>query len=177
MPSISDLVTSARAGNDEALEQLIGVYQHRIGAMVIALVGDDDEWQDVCQMIFVKMAMRLPQLKDIDAFEPWLFSITRHSSFDHLRRRRRRAIFMPWQRIHDSIATEVPQEASHSKVVLDSAIEKLPLPQRELITMIRKHDWTYVRLARVTGESVAALKSRMSRARKRLRQLMAEQSK
>ena len=76
-----------------ALEQLIGVYQHRIGAMVIALVGDDDEWQDVCQMIFVKMAMRLPQLKDIDAFEPWLFSMTRHSSFDHLRRRRRRAIF------------------------------------------------------------------------------------
>ena len=62
-------------------------------------------------------------------------------------------------------------------MVLDSAIEKLPLPQRELITMIRKHDWTYVRLASVTGESVAALKSRMSRARKRLRQLMAEQSK
>ncbi len=175
MPFMSELITSARDGNDDALEQLIRTYQHRVGVMVNSLIGDDDEWQDVCQMIFVKMAMRLSQLKDIDAFEPWLFRMTRNASFDHLRRRKRRAIFMPWLRAYDSIPAEAPQEVRYSKVALDSAIEQLPLPQRELITMIRDHNWSYVRLARARGESVSALKTRMSRARKRLRQLMAGQ--
>lgn len=175
MPSTSELVASARDGHDGALEELIRTYQHRVAAIVASLIGNDDEWQDVCQMIFVKMATRLPQLKDPNAFEPWLFSMTRNSSFDHLRRRRRRAIFTPWLRAHDSIAAEVPQEVRGSNVALDSAIEQLPPPQRALISMIRDHDWTYKRLARATGESVSALKTRMSRARKRLRQLMAGQ--
>ena len=68
--SLSELVARARANEDAALEELIRTYQRRIAALVISLIGNDDDWQDICQQIFVKMVLGLRRLDDLGAFEP-----------------------------------------------------------------------------------------------------------
>ena len=53
-----------------------------------------------------------------------------------------------------------------------SALTKLPVDQRELILLMRENDWSYGDLARITGVTATAVKSRLFRARSRLRALM-----
>jgi RNA polymerase sigma factor (sigma-70 family) len=172
--SLSELVTRARANEDAALEELIRTYQRRIAALVISLIGRDDDWQDVCQQVFIKMVLGLRRLDDLGAFEPWLIRIARNTCFDHLRRRRTRRFLMPWKEWHESIPSEPPASVEAQGAMLDAAIARLPPKQRELMTMVRTRHWSYEGLVRETGISLAALKSRLFRARRRLRELMSE---
>jgi RNA polymerase sigma-70 factor (ECF subfamily) len=172
VPPLAELVARGRAGDEEALEQIIRDYQRRVAAIVISIV-DDDDWQDVCQQIFVKMVLSLPRLKQVELFEPWLFRIARNSCFDYLRRRRR-GLFVSWESKHDSIAAETPSRPESRSAALESAIERLPSDQRELMTLMRRRNCSLQALAQMTGDSVAAIKSRMFRARRRLRQIMNE---
>ncbi len=171
-----DLIARAQSGDDTALEELIRHYQGRIAAKVISVVGDDADWQDLCQRIFVKMVLGLPRLKTLAVFEPWLLRIARNECFDHLRRRRARRLFVPWESSHDHLAAEQPPSADSASqlAALDDAIAQLPADQRELITLMRTREYSYQALARLTGDSLGAIKSRLFRARRRLRHLLAQ---
>ena len=170
MRPICDLITRAKADDQQAMEQIIVAYQERVAAMVISIVGIDEDWEDICQQTFVKMVLGLWRLKKDEVFESWLFTIARNCSLDHLRRRRARQFLVPWQKSHDSIAGEAP--VANSSAALNAAVAQLPPEQRELIVLLRERDYSYSRLAAVTGQSIAAIKSRLFRARRRLRQLM-----
>ena len=185
MASIAELIIRARSGDEAALEQIIRAYQERVAAMVISRLGNAEDWQDVCQQTFVKMVLGLRRLKEIDAFEPWLFRIARNACFDHLRRRRSRWFLVPWQDRHEDhhedqaedghqAIAEGGQDTDPRSSALDTAIERLPSEQRELMELVRDHSWGYARLAAVTGHSVGAIKSRLFRARRRLKQLVIE---
>lgn len=171
-----ELLRRAQAGDDAALEELIRHYQDRVAAKVIAVVGDDADWQDLCQRVFVKMVLGLAQLKTPAVFEPWLLRIARNECFDHLRRRRVRRILVPWERTYDHIASEetAPYELNARLAALDDAIAQLPVDQRELIALMRTHDYSYQALAQLTGKSIGVIKSRLFRARRRLRQLLTQ---
>ncbi|MBV8452041.1 MAG: RNA polymerase sigma factor [Deltaproteobacteria bacterium] len=174
MPAIAELIARAQADDQQAMEQIIAAYQGRVAAMVISLIGDDQDWEDVCQQIFVKMILGLRRLKQVEAFEPWLFRIARNAAFDHLRRRRTRRILVPWQKSHDSIAGEQHTAVNLKSAALDNAVIRLPPDERELIALIRERHCSYSRLTRLTGQSLSAVKSRLFRARRRLRQLMTD---
>ena len=154
---------------------MIQDYQRRVAAAVIAIVGDDPDWQDLCQQIFVKMVLGLPRLKDPALFEPWLFRIARNACFDHLRRRRARRFIVPWDRWHDNLS-EPPREGDVEarSAALADALAQLPEEQRELMTLVRDRAWSYQALARMTGASLGAIKSRLFRARRRVHQLMTQ---
>lgn len=173
-PTITELVARGRADDEAALEQLVRAYQRRVATLVVSLIGHDDDWQDVCQQIFVKMVLGLRRLDDAAAFEPWLMRIARNASFDHLRRRRARRFLLPWQKWHEALPAESPSTAESRSEALDRAIGRLPAEQRELMTLMRSQHWSYERLVRVTGLSLGALKSRLFRARRRLRELLSK---
>jgi RNA polymerase sigma-70 factor (ECF subfamily) len=170
---LTELIARSRRGDDDALEQLIRACQRRVAAFVVSLIGNDDDWQDVCQQVFVKMVLGLRRLDSPATFEPWLMKIARNASFDHLRRRRTRRFLTPWQDWHESVPEEPSSAAAEAQSAsLETAISQLPPDQRELMTMVRSRHWSYQGLAEATGLTLAALKSRLFRARRRLRELM-----
>lgn len=173
MPVISELIARARVGDEQAMEELICSYQNRIGAMVIAIIGSDDDWEDICQQIFLKMILGLGRLKNPELFEPWLFRIARNAAFDHLRRRRTRRFLVPWWKSPALLVGDTPEiEMNTSNAALASAISKLAPADRELMALIGERDWNYSRIGALTGQSVSAIKSRVFRLRRRLRRLI-----
>jgi RNA polymerase sigma-70 factor (ECF subfamily) len=57
---------------------------------------------------------------------------------------------------------------------VERALILMPADQRELILLMRENDWSYGDLARITGATPAAVKSRLFRARSRLRALISK---
>jgi RNA polymerase sigma-70 factor, ECF subfamily len=172
-PDIAATVERARAGDRAAMRALIVCYQGRVARFARSMLpAGDDEWEDVAQAVFVKMILSIERLQSPATFESWLFRIARNASLDHLRRRRWRRIFIPWERHHDQLAT-TPSDAGNARLAqIDRALAQLPMDQRELILLMRENEWTYNDLARIVGASSSAVKSRLFRARTRLRSLL-----
>jgi RNA polymerase sigma-70 factor, ECF subfamily len=171
--NIMERLAAARAGDEAALEAIIRQYQDRVAGYVVSRVGHNADFDDLCQLVFVKMALSLPKLRSLDVFERWLFKIARNVCQDHVRRLRFRDQFVPLLRDHEAVAMEPPIEASHlEQSALDAALKKLTAAQRELINLIRGREYSYEELACVTKSSVRAVAGRLFRARCRLRTLL-----
>jgi len=169
------IVVAAQAGSEAAMEELIRLYQGRIARFVMSIVGADDQvWEDLCQNIFVTMVLSVGRLRTPEVFESWLFRIAHNACISHLRRRRWRNLFVSWQPYHDHVASETPGPPDDRLKRFERALEELPPDQRKLIALLRDHAWSYEEMAKITNCSVAALKSRLFRARERLKTILRE---
>ena len=163
----------ARAGNQLALEALIKEYQSRIARYVVAHIGRGCDYEDLCQTIFVKMVLNLRKLKAPEMFEPWLFTIARNACVDYLRRRKwRNRIFVAYESWHEAIAAAMPEDGGDRAARVEAALCRLRADERELLALAHEKSLSYEELARISNISVAALKSRLFRARDRLRRIL-----
>jgi len=173
-PDLAATVERARAGDHAALRELIELYQGRVGRFVLSMLGNDPDWEDVAQVTFVKMMLGIERLQSTEIFESWLFKIARNCSLDHLRRRRWRRLFMSWEPRNAEVAAPARAFEDARLAQVERALALMPADQRELILLMRENDWSYGDLARITGASPAAVKSRLFRARSRLRALISK---
>jgi RNA polymerase sigma-70 factor (ECF subfamily) len=166
------LIERAGSGDRRATELLIGLYQQRVARFVVAQTADAAHYEDLCQTIFVKMVLALPRLRAADRFEPWLFQIARNACRDHLRARQGwRRLFVPWAPAHDAAAEpERSLDADHD--VLERRMAELPEAQRTILKLSLDGTRSYEDMARLSGSSVSAVKSRLYRARENLRALL-----
>ena len=165
-----ELVLRGRSGDREALTQLIGANQGRIARFVLAETRDPDGYEDLCQAIFVKMVIGLPRLRETARFESWLFQIARNVCRDHLRARLGwRRYFVAWHAGHESIAAPADDVQSREENRLERTLAQLSAEDRMLLRLHVEENRNYRDLARLSNSTVAAIKSRLYRARKGLR--------
>jgi RNA polymerase sigma-70 factor (ECF subfamily) len=173
---LDTIITRAREGDQQAMETLIRRYQGRIAGFVASLVNAGDQIEDLCQTIFVKMVIGLPDLKSTGSFESWIFRIARNASLDFARRLRWRRLFVAYEPDHDQIAA---QDSVHRGDDLAEsfgrALQKLPLKQRELIILMQDNEWSYEELAKITKTTLGSVRSRLFRARDSLKRLLDEE--
>jgi len=151
---------AAASGDLSAQDMLIRSYQRRIAGFVIAQTGRQDAVEDLCQIILLKMLAQLPRLKAYGKFDQWLFRIARNACLDFFRREKWRRFLMPWESSHQEVA-EAPPSARREINGLWEALQKLPASQRELLVLLQEGEWSYDDLARMTGSTVSAVKSKL----------------
>jgi RNA polymerase sigma-70 factor (ECF subfamily) len=162
-----------RAGDRQAIAELIRRYQGRIARFVIAETGEAYHYEDLCQTIFVKMVLGLPRLHSCDRFEPWLYQIARNVCRDHMRQRRGwRRLFQPYEPAHDAVAAPPPAPSGNDEERLARGMERLPASQRRLLQLSMDGKTSYAELARLTNSSIAGVKSCLHRARENLRGIL-----
>lgn len=165
----TELVERARAGDDRAKEELIQSYQKRVAGYVFNLIGEPSAVDDVCQVVFIKMLRTVSGLREVDRFEPWLFRITRNACMDHLRRKRLRSIFTPLSAVHEEMSAPSTQPMTNELAAVHHALQSLPLRHREVLALCAQ-ERTYEEMAKITGLSLANLKTRLHRARQALKE-------
>jgi len=164
------LIARAQSGDLAAQDALIRRYQQPVAAFVFALTGDAGAIADLAQDIFLKMLLKLRQLREPGRFEAWLFRLARNACRDHFRRERWRRLFTPFAIAHEELPAPAPPQADMEALL--SALQTLPRAQRELLVLLRERDWSYAELASITGSSVSSVKSRLFRARVELKHLL-----
>ena len=170
--SHAEQILRARSGDQSALEDLVRAYQDRVARLVVSRVGDES-CEDLCQAIFVKMVLALPRLKSVATFESWLFRIAHNVCNDHLRRLRwRRRLFVPMNYKHQLIAAVVPEAPRGGTETVRAAIRQLVPEQRRLVELSIEEPRSYEELAALSQLSVTSVRSRLFRARERLRRLL-----
>lgn len=167
--TLPELVRRARSGEITAQDRLVGRYHARISGFIRSIIVDRVAVEDVAQIVFIKMTRRIRTLREVEVFEPWLFALARHAAYDHLRRRRRRPIFVEL----DAEPIDLPEPADARAVeeineLLDAALRHLrPVEQQLVRLVVAGH--SYEVIAARTNLTPGGVRARLARLRPYLR--------
>lgn len=175
------LIAAARTGDVEAFNALILAYQDLAYSVAYRIVGDPDAAADATQEAFIAAFRKLYQFRG-DSFKSWLMRIVTNACYDELRRRRRRpavsleALHEPREDSSAELhlhATQENPEAQVQRNELNALIERclraLPDDQRVIAVLSDVEGYAYQDIAAIVDLPLGTVKSRLSRARARLR--------
>jgi RNA polymerase sigma-70 factor (ECF subfamily) len=148
-------------------------YQNQAWTLARYLLKDAQEAEDVCQEAFVKLWQHQDSI-DKDKIRPWLMRVTRNGCLDRLRRRRPTEEFMEWHYQDESQDPLQGLQQHETGQWLKKAIGGLKEPYRSLVVLRDIHQHSYDEVAVVLELSLSQVKVYLHRARKQLREQLAE---
>jgi len=177
------LVAEARAGNAESFATLINQYDRHIYRLALNITGNQEDAEDVLQESFLKAYSNLDRFQGDSRFYTWLVRIAVNEALMKLRKRRGAS----WVSLDEPVETNdrslMPREIedwadnpeqSYAKAelqdILNQAVEKLEPQFRTVFVLRDVEDFSTEETAKMLGLSVPAVKSRLLRARLRLRE-------
>lgn len=186
----SALLRSAREGNRAALAELVMPYAQGLYRSGLRLTGNVYDAEDVRQETLLKTLSRLDQFAGTqtatrDDLHAWVSRIAANASFDVIRRRREGKIFSIDQSgdSDESFAAHIPSKQANpeqgflrqeSRRQLASAITQLPADLRQVCLLLDVLQYSTQEVAQRLGISNVAVRLRLFRAHRRLREKLNE---
>ncbi|MCB9558595.1 MAG: RNA polymerase sigma factor [Deltaproteobacteria bacterium] len=167
------LLTRAKAGDRDALEALLSAHQARIYRFGLQLCRRPEDAEDVTQETLLALARSIRDFREESSLSTWLYSVARRSC----RKRQQKSARAEEQT--DPAELDVADETQRSPESdielkrkgreIDRVLSALPSSSREILLLRDVEGLTTSEVAQVVGISEAAVKSRLHRARSRLR--------
>lgn len=173
---VARLVRRARGGDAESFRQLLQSHRSAITSTLLACgVRTDDTARDLAQDVALRAWQRLSSLEDPRSFTAWIRRIAANAARDHLRRSAVRRED-PLEQALDLAGEDDPHEHTERRAELRLMLAALDSEDPELVELLlARADGTSVEvLAARAGLSEGALKMRLMRVRKRLRERLEE---
>ncbi len=167
------LLSQARAGNARALRQFYDTHQAQVRGHLYRLLGPDSEIDDLVQTIFARAFAALASFKANSTLSTWLYRITTNTTHNLLRHRFRR------NRVKAAFHWWVSGRAGglqHSQTdVRDEALrllQHLAPDLREVFVFYHYEGLTLQEIAQILDKPLSTIGDRLTRARKRLHELV-----
>jgi RNA polymerase sigma-70 factor (ECF subfamily) len=184
-PTDSELVTAAKAGDNDAFGQLVERHEANVYGLCLKMLKNPEDAEDCLQEVFIKAYKALPTFREEARFSTWVYRIATNAALMRIRKKKL-----------DTVSLDQPLELGETKVprdvvdwttdpssslmseelrtVLTQHINELP-PNNKIVFVLRDvHGLTTEETASVLGLSVPAVKSRLHRSRLYLRERLSE---
>ncbi len=177
------LLAEARTGNSNALVTLLTQYDKYIYRLALNITGNRQDAEDVLQETFLKACTHLAEFRGESRFYTWLVSIAVNEGLIFLRKRSKGSPISLDAPIETDDRSLMPREIedwgenpeercsrSELQSILDHAIENLEAGYRAVFLLRDAEGFSTEETAAMLGLSVPATKSRLLRARLKLRE-------
>ena len=174
-----ELIDSILSGDDNAFSTLVRKYQKSVHALAWRKVHDFHIAEEITQDTFLHVYKKLPTLKNPNQFAGWLYVIANRRCIAWHRKKKQevQSFEATSQETLEETAyacyvTEQRDEASGERCreIVQSLLEKLPESERTVVILHYLGEMTCEAISKFLGVSPNTVKSRLSRARKRLRE-------
>ncbi len=145
------------------LEEQIRAYENTLYRAALAMLGDPQEAEDVVQDTFLRLWEKAPVLESPAHERAWLLKVTVNSCKSRLR--------APWRRRTVPLLDSYPAANPEEQVLLE-VIQSLPPKDRTVLHLYYYEGYQTAEIAAMTGWREGTVRSRLARARDRLRQLL-----
>jgi RNA polymerase sigma-70 factor (ECF subfamily) len=168
---------------EEAFEE----YAPRVYQLASRLLGNAADAEDVTQDVFLQVVRKLPTFRGEAAFSTWLYRVTVNAALSYRRKRARREVNVPSEPLE-----EFREDGEHlipvrpwmsrpnhqlldqeAHQVIEKAIARLPENYRDVYVLADVEELPNAEIAELLGLNVAAVKSRLHRARLLMRKALA----
>ena len=176
------LLRRARHGDPEAFEQLIGPLEQLVWRVCWHYTGNREAAEDCGQEAMIRIWRNLGSYRGDCALESWVYRIAANCCMDWLRKKKRdRSVSVEPLReqgfdpADPSPGTEEQAVAADEHSRLRAAVALLPEEQRDALVMTQLEKMPYEEAARILGVSEGTVKSRVNRAKARLKEILSEE--
>ncbi|WP_237101951.1 RNA polymerase sigma factor [Nonomuraea sp. MG754425] len=166
------LVVRCQLGEREAFRELVAIWHTPLWRYVRGMVGSQHLADDLAQEAWVAVVRGLPRLRQPERFAPWLYTIARRTVTDHLRQ----AYRAPETAMEETTTVVADDELSSvlTTMQIEAGLAALPPLEREVLILFHLEDLPLATCAEVLGVQTGTVKSRLHRARRMLRNHLAE---
>ncbi len=186
----AELVRRFNQGDEPAFVEIVNRYSEKTFSIIYALLRNRADAEEVTQDTFIRAHTGLGRFRGDSSLATWLHRIAvnlaRNRYWYFFRRRRHLTISLDRPlgdetatTFSDLVATSEPDPARAATAdefckLIDRCMEKLPQRQREILTLRNILHHSYEEISSTLGISVGTVKSRIARARERVRELLFE---
>lgn len=175
------LISRAAAGDGAAFSELMTMHEKRMYAVALRMCANREDAQDCLQDAMLRVYRSIGGFKGQSSFSTWVYRITMNTCLDELRRRKTRSASSldtmlegGWSPTDGENGPEKQAVASEQRRVLNSAIADLPEDMRSAIVLRDVQGFSYEEIAEMLEVNIGTIKSRISRGREKLRQILRE---
>ena len=169
---------AARRGDVHAFNRLVERYERLAYNVALRTLGQPEEAADATQDAFLAAFRAIGSFRG-EAFRPWLLRIVVNCCYDLLRKRRRQPAESLERLDQDDEAAILPPDpqpgpeqaaaTGETGAAIQAALDRLPDEQRAVVVLCDVQGLSYEEVAEALELAVGTVKSRLSRARARLR--------
>ena len=176
-----ELVRKAKEDDERAFGELVSRYESKVYSLALRMVRNPEDAEDVLQDTFLRAYRGIKSFQGASTFSTWIYRITANSALMRLRKKQ-----LPTVSIEDQDERETPvniadwtpgpaeqllsKELQHE---MDEAIKALPPEFRQVFVLRDVEEMSNAEVAEILDLSVAAVKSRLHRARLKVRNRLA----
>ena len=181
----AELIKAAANGDQSAFSELVTEYERLVYNTVKSKVLSAEDAMDISQEVFIKIWKALPNWRGECKFATWVYKVCINASLDFLRRTPERTESLsgrpdddgderPLDIADDSVqaSPERRLEQSETTMAVRRAIAKLPEDQRQIVILRDIDGYSYDEIADMLSLGIGTVKSRINRARTRLKSLL-----
>src|SRR5262245_51531923 len=177
------LVEVAQRGDVESFNGLVRLYEGRVYNLCYRMLGDTDSAADAAQDAFLSAFRNLRSFRG-GSFRSWMLRIATNTCYDALRARKRRPAVSLDLETDDENESSPLQIADSAESPDDFALRRelaaaiqhgltiLPDEQRIVLILSDIQGLAYEEIAQITASNLGTVKSRLSRGRARLREVL-----
>ncbi len=162
------LAIRCQLGERAAFEALVARWHEPLWRYLRRLAGNDDAARDLVQDTWLRVLRGIAALREPGKLRPWMFGIARRVAMDRLRLAYTRPVADDVE-LDALIAPETQVGLDSEIALLEAGLEKLPVFEREALTLFYLREFTIEEIADLLGSPVGTIKSRLFRARQTLR--------
>jgi RNA polymerase sigma-70 factor (ECF subfamily) len=170
MDRIEALWRRCRAGDPEALEELVRRWERKLFYYVRRLVADESDAWDVLQQTWVRVLGGYKRVRDPDALVPWLYRVARNTALTHRKSLLARERWVDHDAPVDGQPVADDAQSQWSAEDVHQAMDRLSPHHREALTLFFLEEFSIEAMAAVLDVSEGTVKSRLFYARRALRQ-------
>ena len=178
------LIAAAQQGQVDAFNELVLAYQSRVYNLAYRILGDPAPAADATQETFIAAYQSIGRFRG-GSFKSYLMRIVSNRCYDELRRRKRRPTtsFEDFGEVDEETnpalingheGPEASAERQEMARVIQAGIETLPPDQRVTLVLSDVQGMSYQEIAETMDVSLGTVKSRLARARAKMRDYLGE---
>ncbi len=173
-----NLVESAIKGNIKALEKLLKLTEKEVTSFLFYTTNSKNDSDDMVQETLLKIAKNIKNLKDVKSYKSWVNKIAIRQYYDYMRKKDKGNFIIKSETNECDEAENIADNKKSpdekcigyelSRVIRESVC-KLNEPYKMAIIMREFEGMSYDEIAKITNTGVGTVKSRIARARNRLK--------
>lgn len=173
---LTQLIQKALDNDEAACQRILNLYKGRIFSYVYRMVRNYHDAEDITFDTFIKCFNALATFDLSRPFATWLFTIAHNQTIDYFRKNKYEYEYLDER--HASSDDLVQRYEKKKKMAqIDEALLELPRVDRELVILFHKEEYSYKEISEIMDMPITTIKTRLHRARNRLRTLVHDKQK
>ncbi|PQJ80937.1 RNA polymerase subunit sigma-70 [Polaribacter porphyrae] len=181
-----NFIQKLKEGKQSAFSQLLDDYQQKVFSTCISFVPNKEDAEDIAQEVFLEVFKSISKFKGNSKLSTWIYRIATNKCLEFIRKKNTKKRFAFMQSI---MGNEIPfdktnyfTEFKHPGILLENkeksetifrAINTLPESQKVIFTLAKIDGKSYQEIVEITGRSLSSVESIMFRAKKSLKEKLA----